>query len=138
MYDIAPGVTWDIFDAGKVYSNVKVQNARQAEALQAYRKAVLQSFQDVDDSLVTLNHEQVRLQALHEAVNAPISARSISPPNFSKRAAPIFSAFSTPSGACSRPRMRWCKVSSRFRPTWWPFTRPLAGAGSNSALAWRN
>ena len=32
-YDIAPGVTWDIFDAGKVYSNVKVQNALQAEAL---------------------------------------------------------------------------------------------------------
>lgn len=70
FYNIAPGVTWDIFDAGKVDSNIKVQNARQAEALAAYRKAVLQSMSDVDDALVACNREQVRLQALRDAVAA--------------------------------------------------------------------
>jgi NodT family efflux transporter outer membrane factor (OMF) lipoprotein len=70
FYNIAPGVTWDIFDAGKVSSNIKVQNARQAEALATYRKAVLQSLSDVDDALVGCNREQVRLAALRDAVAA--------------------------------------------------------------------
>jgi len=34
-YSIVPGVTWDIFNAGRISSNVHVQNARQVEALQA-------------------------------------------------------------------------------------------------------
>jgi multidrug efflux system outer membrane protein len=70
FYEIAPGVTWDIFDAGKVRSNIAVQNAREAEALAAYRKAVLQSLQDVDDALVNFNREQQRLTYLREAVDA--------------------------------------------------------------------
>jgi outer membrane protein, multidrug efflux system len=90
-YEIVPGVTWDIFDAGKVYFNVKVQNARQAEALQAYRKVVLQSFQDVDDSLVTLNHEQVRLQSLREAVTANQRAVDLSTELFEKGSADFLS-----------------------------------------------
>ena len=70
FYSIAPGVTWDIFDAGKVKSNIAVQNARQAEALEAYRAAVLQAMQDVDDALIAYNREQVRLEALDNAVTA--------------------------------------------------------------------
>jgi len=84
MYEVAPGVTWDIFDAGKVYSNVKVQTALQAEALETYRKAVLQSFQDVDDSLVTFNREQVRLEALKAAVVANQRAVDLSTELFEK------------------------------------------------------
>lgn len=77
-YDILPGVTWDIFDAGRVKSNIQVQNARQAEALAAYIKAVLQSMQDVDDSLVNYNREQVRRQSLREAVTANQKAVELS------------------------------------------------------------
>jgi NodT family efflux transporter outer membrane factor (OMF) lipoprotein len=91
MYDIAPGVTWDIFDAGKVISNVKVQNARQVEALEAYRKAVLQCFADVDDSLVAYNHEQVRLQALRDAVVANQRALDLSTELFQKGSADFLS-----------------------------------------------
>ena len=91
MYDIAPGVTWDIFDAGKVLSNVKVQNALQAEALQAYRKAILQSFQDVDDALVSFNREQVRLQALTQAVVANQRAVDLSTELFEKGSADFLS-----------------------------------------------
>ncbi|HEX4052923.1 MAG TPA: efflux transporter outer membrane subunit [Tepidisphaeraceae bacterium] len=83
-FSIAPGVTWDIFDAGKVISNVHVQNARQAEALQAYRKAVLQSLQDVEDALVVYNREQVRLQSLKEAVAANQRAVDLSMELFQK------------------------------------------------------
>jgi NodT family efflux transporter outer membrane factor (OMF) lipoprotein len=84
MYDIAPGVTWDIFNAGKVTSNIHVQNERQAEALQAYRKAILQSLADVDDALVNYNREQVRLQSLRQAVAANQKAVDLSTELFEK------------------------------------------------------
>lgn len=77
-YEIVPGVSWDIFNAGKVSSNIDVQNARQAEALEAYRKVVLQSISDVDDSLVSFNREQVRLEALRGAVTANQKAVDLS------------------------------------------------------------
>jgi NodT family efflux transporter outer membrane factor (OMF) lipoprotein len=91
MYDIAPGVTWDIFNAGKVTSNIHVQNERQAEALQAYRKAVLQSLGDVDDALVAYNREQVRLQSLREAVAANQKAVDLSTELFEKGSADFLS-----------------------------------------------
>jgi NodT family efflux transporter outer membrane factor (OMF) lipoprotein len=91
MYNIAPGVTWDIFDAGKVLSNVKVQNAAQAAALENYRKSVLQSFQDVDDALVAFNREQVRLEALTRAVAANQRAVDLSTELFEKGSADFLS-----------------------------------------------
>jgi NodT family efflux transporter outer membrane factor (OMF) lipoprotein len=84
FYNIAPGVTWDIFDAGKVRSNIDVQNAKQAEALEAYVKTVLQGMQDVDDSLVNFNREQARLQSLREAVDANQKAVDLSTELFEK------------------------------------------------------
>jgi len=90
-YSIVPGVTWDIFNAGRVRSNIKVQNERQVEALQAYRKAVLQSMQDVDDSLVVYNREQVRLQSLRDAVDANQRAVDLSTMLFEKGSADFLS-----------------------------------------------
>ena len=90
-YDIVPGVSWDIFNAGKVRSNVHVQTERQVEALQAYRKAVLQSMQDVDDSLVVYNREQVRLQSLRDAVEANQRATDLSTMLFEKGSADFLS-----------------------------------------------
>ncbi len=90
-YSIVPGVTWDIFNAGKVSSNIDVQTARQAEALQAYRKAVLQSMQDVEDALVAYNREQVRLQSLQEAVDANERAVDLSMELFQKGSADFLS-----------------------------------------------
>jgi outer membrane protein, multidrug efflux system len=91
FYNIAPGVTWDIFDAGKVDSNIVVQKAKEVEALEAYRQAVLQSMQDVEDSLVALNREQVRLQSLREAVAANQRAVDLSTELFEKGSADFLS-----------------------------------------------
>ncbi|MDP9172777.1 MAG: efflux transporter outer membrane subunit [Planctomycetota bacterium] len=70
FYQIVPGVSWDIFDAGRVKSNIEVQNARQAQALAAYFQVILQSMQDVDDSLIAYNREQQRLASLRQAVDS--------------------------------------------------------------------
>jgi NodT family efflux transporter outer membrane factor (OMF) lipoprotein len=90
-YGLGPTINWDIFDAGKVISNVNVMKARQVEALQTYRTAVLQCFSDVDDSLVTLNREQVRLDALRQSVEANQRAVDLSTELFQKGSADFLS-----------------------------------------------
>jgi outer membrane protein, multidrug efflux system len=63
-----PSVTWEIFDAGQIASNVEVQNALQAQALVVYRQTVLTALQDVQNALVALAQEQNRREALSQSV----------------------------------------------------------------------
>ncbi|MFZ1056603.1 MAG: TolC family protein, partial [Opitutaceae bacterium] len=51
-----------------VRANIRVQNARQEEALAAYERTVLTAFEDVENGLVSYAEEQVRRQSLEEAV----------------------------------------------------------------------
>jgi NodT family efflux transporter outer membrane factor (OMF) lipoprotein len=70
FWSIGPTVQWRIFDAGRIRSNIKVQNARQEQALAVYEKTALTAFQDVEDSLVSYAKEQIRRKSLVEAVSA--------------------------------------------------------------------
>jgi NodT family efflux transporter outer membrane factor (OMF) lipoprotein len=63
-----PGVTWNIFDAGRTISNLKLQNAVKDETLAAYEKAVLTALKDVDSALIAYAKEQEHLTALTDAV----------------------------------------------------------------------
>jgi NodT family efflux transporter outer membrane factor (OMF) lipoprotein len=69
MWSLGPTVQWNIFDAGRIRANIKVQNARQEQALANYEKTVLGSFEDVENALVSYAKEQVRRRSLEEAVN---------------------------------------------------------------------
>src|SRR5206468_3847240 len=42
-------VSWPIFDAGRIRSNIHVQEARQEQTLAQYERTVLQAYQDVAD-----------------------------------------------------------------------------------------
>jgi multidrug efflux system outer membrane protein len=66
-WSIGPTVQWNIFDAGRIRANIKVQNARQELALANYEKTVLRSFEDVENALVSYAKEQVRHNSLEEA-----------------------------------------------------------------------
>lgn len=57
FWSIGPTVQWKIFDAGRIRSNIKVQNARQEQALAAYEKTVLDAFEDVENDLVAYAKE---------------------------------------------------------------------------------
>jgi NodT family efflux transporter outer membrane factor (OMF) lipoprotein len=69
-YEIAPGFTWPIFDAGKIRANIRVQTESQQQAVATYQQAVLNALRDVEDALVVYENEQVRRKALAEAVDA--------------------------------------------------------------------
>jgi len=67
FWSVGPTVKWRIFDAGRIRANIKVQNARQEQALAAYEKTALTAFEDVENSLVAYANEQLRRQSLENA-----------------------------------------------------------------------
>jgi multidrug efflux system outer membrane protein len=64
MWSVGPSMTWPIFAAGRIRANIAAQNAREEQALYAYRKTVLLALADVEDALVAYAKERTRHQAL--------------------------------------------------------------------------
>jgi len=78
FWSLGPTVQWRIFDAGRIRANIRVQNAKQEQALAAYEKTVLTSFEDVENALVAYAKEQVRHQSLTQAVASSQDALNLS------------------------------------------------------------
>ena len=69
-WTIGPSVSWPIFDAGRLRSQIDVQNAQQMEALNTYQSTVLIALQDTKNALVAYAKEQVHRKALADTVEA--------------------------------------------------------------------
>ena len=78
FWDIGPTVQWRIFDAGRIRANIRLQNARQEEALASYEQTVLSAMQDVEMALTAYAKEQIRRQSLQQAFDASRQALQIS------------------------------------------------------------
>jgi NodT family efflux transporter outer membrane factor (OMF) lipoprotein len=65
---ISPTVTWRVFDAGRIISNIALQKAARQESLWQYRNTVLTALREVEDGLVAYATEQERRNALAEAL----------------------------------------------------------------------
>lgn len=68
FWSAGPTMQWRIFDAGRIRANIRVQNARQEEALAVYEKTVLTAFEEVENGLTLYAKEQVRRSSLQDAV----------------------------------------------------------------------
>ena len=69
-WSLGPGISWPIFNAGRIRANLNVQNEAQQQAVTNYEQTVLSALQDVEDALVSYSREQMRRQALNDAVAA--------------------------------------------------------------------
>jgi NodT family efflux transporter outer membrane factor (OMF) lipoprotein len=69
-WSFGPGVTWPLFDAGRIFNNINVQNEQAEQAILAYRGVVLTALQDVENSLVAYVKEYERRAAIADAVTA--------------------------------------------------------------------
>jgi multidrug efflux system outer membrane protein len=78
FYSIGPSVVWPVFDAGRIRANIRVQSARQEQALIAYERAVTASLSDVENALVAFWRQQDRRRSLAEAVDASRRAVELS------------------------------------------------------------
>ena len=69
-WSISPGVSWNIFHGGAIRQNIKVQTARQEQALIQYESAVLNAQEEVENVLVAFSKEQRRRESLARATEA--------------------------------------------------------------------
>jgi NodT family efflux transporter outer membrane factor (OMF) lipoprotein len=70
FWSAGPTVQWNIFDAGRIRANIKIQNARQEQALANYEQTTLTAFEDVENTLVAYAKEQERRRSLEDAVKS--------------------------------------------------------------------
>ena len=65
---MAAGLTQPIFDGYNLQGQLELQQGREAELLQAYRKAILQAFSDVENALIaveqTSRHERLEMEVV--------------------------------------------------------------------------
>jgi outer membrane protein, multidrug efflux system len=77
-WSLGPGVSWSLFDAGRIRANIQVQDALQEQALLTYRQAVLTALQEVENALIACDKEQEHHNALADAVAANKQAVTLS------------------------------------------------------------
>jgi multidrug efflux system outer membrane protein len=68
FWSFGPSITWPIFAGGRIYWNIKIQDALQEQALLTYEKTVLTALKDVETALVAYAKEQETRKSLSEAV----------------------------------------------------------------------
>ena len=64
FWSLGPSVRWPVFTGGRIRQNIKVQDARQEQALVRYEQTVLTSLEEVENALVACGKEQEHRQAL--------------------------------------------------------------------------
>jgi NodT family efflux transporter outer membrane factor (OMF) lipoprotein len=77
-YQIGPAFRWDILNYGRLKNNVRVQDARFEQLLNAYQNTVLTAQQEVADSISSLVHSRQETVYLAESVAAAQRAVDIS------------------------------------------------------------
>lgn len=70
LLNIGPAFQWNIFNAGSVRSNIKVQSERQNQALNKYEQTILQALEDVENAMVAYARELDRQESLKQAVTS--------------------------------------------------------------------
>lgn len=78
VWSLGPAISWPVFQGGRIRANIEIQNARQEQALAAYEQTVLNALNEVEAALSAYLNEQIRRQALLEAVETSRRATELS------------------------------------------------------------
>lgn len=70
FWSIGPGLTWPVFDAGRIRANIAVQDARVDQSLTQYEQAVLSSLEESENAMIAYLREQGRHASLAASVEA--------------------------------------------------------------------
>jgi outer membrane protein TolC len=76
-FSVGASLDWPIFNGHRTRGNIAVANARQEQALIAYRKAVLRALQDVEDALSRTDADRNQLANLEQALSTAARAEDI-------------------------------------------------------------
>lgn len=67
---IGPNFTWNLFNYGRIKNNVRVQDARLQQALEAYQNTVLQAARELDDAAISVVKTREQGTILSHALKA--------------------------------------------------------------------
>lgn len=70
IYGIGPAFSWNIFNAGAIRQNIRVETALQEQAVLRYESAILLALEEVENALTAYAQEQLRRTALSEGALA--------------------------------------------------------------------
>ncbi len=76
-FSVGASLDWPIFNGHRTRGNIAVANARQEQALIAYRKTVLMALQDVEDALSRTEADRNQLADLEQALGTARRAEDI-------------------------------------------------------------
>lgn len=82
-FSAGAALDWPIFDGGRRRANIEVRNARQEQAMIAYRKAVLTALQDVEDALGRVDGDRRQVVRLAESLGTARRAEEIARTRYS-------------------------------------------------------
>ena len=77
-WSLGPNVSWNLFKAGALIQNVKVQKEVKEQYLMAYESAVLSALEEVENKMFALGQERIRRGRLASAVTAAQAALELS------------------------------------------------------------
>ncbi|HHH13351.1 MAG TPA: TolC family protein, partial [Thiolapillus brandeum] len=68
LLGVGPSLRWNLFDHGLIRNNVRLQDARLQEALEAYRQTVLTAAREIDDAAISLVKTNEQEKIMEETV----------------------------------------------------------------------
>ena len=70
IFTFGPALQWNIFDGGRIRSQIKVEDARTEQALLNYEQTVLAALNETENALVGFLNQRQRVSALERSVQA--------------------------------------------------------------------
>jgi len=80
---VSSGISWPVYNAGKIMKNIEIQWATQEQKLIAYRASLLTALEDVENALTAYSYEQTRRESLFKESQFAEQAADISRAQYS-------------------------------------------------------
>jgi len=122
------GFRWPILAGGRIRANIRVQEARQEQALLQYEKAILTALEEVENALSAHGRELRRRDSLGASVAANRRALELATDRYASGLEDS-SRSSTRNAPSTRPRTNWCRARRIPQSRSSQSTRPSAGDG---------
>lgn len=81
-YSFGPAFQWQIFSAGRIRNNIRVEESRVAQSLSQYESSILVAVEEVETSMAGILYERDRLSNLQRAVSASTETVSLVKDNY--------------------------------------------------------
>ena len=77
---MGPGLTWNLFDHGKIANNIRLQDARLQQLIEQYQSTVLSAAREIDDAAIgavkTLEQQKILTLSVTASQRALVLANS--------------------------------------------------------------